>query len=404
MIEQLRDRAAQLDRDDVLGCYVDRFAATDEGLIYFDGNSLGRPPLASRQRVVEVFDDEWSRRLIRSWTDSWVELPERLGDLIGTGLLGARPGEVVVGDNTTVSLYKAIVAALDARPDRSTVVIERDNFPTDRYLVESISSQRSLTIRWIDERGPDGLTVDDVRAALAEDVALVVLSHVDYRSAALADLDAVTRAVHGADALMLWDLCHSAGVVPIDLECAGVDLAVGCTYKYLNGGPGAPAFSYVRAALQGELRQPVWGWWGRRDMFDMEQGYEPADGIRAWRTGTPSVLSMAAIEPGVVMIVEAGVDAIRAKSIALTELAIAVFDTLLEPQGFILRSPRDSSRRGGHITVAHHDANRLCDELIRRDVIPDFRRPDGIRIGLAPLSTTFTDVVRGLEVLAELAT
>jgi kynureninase len=402
-LRQLRARAEEVDRTDPLGAYRQQFADTDNGLVYFDGNSLGRPPAAARARLLEVFDEEWSRRLIRSWTDSWVDLPTRLGDMIGTGLLGAKAGEVVVSDNTTVSLYKAIMAALDARPDRSTIVIERDNFPTDRYLVESISRQRSLTVRWIDERGAYGLTVDDVREALTDDVALVVLSHVDYRSASITDLRAITVAAHEVGALVLWDLCHSAGVIPVHLEEDAVDLAVGCTYKYLNGGPGSPAFTYVRTTLQAELRQPIWGWWGRRDMFDMEHGYEPVDGIRSWRTGTPSVLSMAAIEPGVAMIVEAGVDAIRVKSVALTELAIDAFDALLAPLGFSLQSPRDSARRGGHVTVVHPDAARLCRELIERDVIPDFRRPDGIRIGLAPLSTSFTDVVLGLEMLARLA-
>jgi kynureninase len=399
----LRARAADLDRLDPLARYREQFVDPgDDDLVYLDGNSLGRPPLASRDRVREVLDVEWSSRLIRSWTDSWIELPTRIGDLIGTGLLGARAGEVVVGDNTTVALYKAVSAALDAAAERHVIVIERANFPTDRYVVESLGTRRDLSIRWIEDGGVDGVDVESVRDALDRDVALVVLSHVDYRSAAIADVGAITAAVHDVGALTLWDLCHSAGVVPVDLESDAVDLAVGCTYKYLNGGPGAPAYTYVRRNLQSRLRQPIWGWWGRHRMFDMEQGYVPADGIRAWLTGTPGVLSMAAVEPAVEMVVEAGVDAIRAKSVALTEFAVDVYDRWLADLGCTFLSPRQSSRRGGHITLGHPDAERLCAELVAHGVVPDFRRPNGIRLGMSPLTTTYGEVCTGLSRLAAL--
>jgi kynureninase len=402
--DDLEARAAAMDHVDTLAPYRHRFVEPgNERLVYLDGNSLGRPPLATRTRVLEVLDTEWSQRLIRSWTDGWVDLPARLGDLIATGVLGARPGEVVVGENTTVALYKAISAALDGTPDRDVVVIERDNFPTDRYVVESLAEQRGLTVRWIEEVGVDGVAVDAVRDVLDDRVAVVVLSQADYRSAALVDMRGITEAAHDAGSLMLWDLCHSAGVVPIGLESDGVDLAVGCTYKYLNGGPGAPAYTYVRRSLQSRLRQPIWGWWGRQRMFDMEQGYQPADGIASWLTGTPGVLSMAAVEPGVAMVVEAGVDAIRAKSVALTSFAVDVFDERLAGLGFQLLSPREAGRRGGHVTLGHPDAEQLSAELIAHDVIPDFRRPDGIRLGLSPLTTTFDDVYAGLTRLAGLA-
>jgi kynureninase len=401
--DDLRARAADLDHLDPLAPYREQFLDPgDDDLVYLDGNSLGRPPLASRDRVLDVLDVEWSSRLIRSWTDSWIELPARIGDLIGTGLLGARSGEVVVGDNTTVALYKAISAALDAAPERHVIVIERANFPTDRYVVESLGNQRDLSVRWIEDARVDGVGVESVRGVLDQDVALVVLSHVDYRSAAIADVGAITAAVHEMGSLMLWDLCHSAGVVPVDLESDAVDLAVGCTYKYLNGGPGAPAYTYVRRTLQSRLRQPIWGWWGRHRMFDMDQGYVPADGIRSWLTGTPGVLSMAAIEPAVAMVVEAGVEAIRAKSVALTEFAVDVYDRWLADLGCTFLSPRQSSRRGGHITLGHPDAERLCTELVAHGVIPDFRRPNGIRLGMSPLTTTFGDVYTGLSRLAAL--
>ena len=324
-----------------------------------------------------------------------------MGDLLGVGLLGAGPGEVVLGDNTTVSLYKAISAALDARPDRKAVVIERDNFPTDRYIVESLARQRGLVVRWVDDVGPDGITADQLGAVLDTEVAVVVLSHVDYRSAAIADLPALTALTHDAGALTVWDLCHSVGSVPIDLTLAGADLAVGCTYKYLNGGPGAPAFTYVSRPLQRTLGQPIWGWFGRADMFDMGQGYQPAAGIRSWLTGTPGVLSMVGVEPGVEMAVRAGMDAIRAKSTALTGLALTLYDAWLAARGVGLASPRDPERCGSHVTLTHPDASRLAQDLTERGVVPDFRRPDGIRIGLAPLTTRFVDVFDGLATLRD---
>jgi kynureninase len=296
-----------------------------------------------------------------------------------------------------------MTALLDAQPDRRAVVVERDNFPTDRYLVESLAAQRGLDIRWIEETGSEGVQVEDVRAHLDADVAFVVLAHVDYRSAAWLDMAAITAAAHEAGALTLWDLCHSVGSVPIDLHRDAVDVAVGCTYKYLNGGPGAPSFTYVRRDLQPRLHQPIWGWWGRKDMFDMEQGYEPEPGMRAWLTGTPTVLSMVAIEPAVQMIAEAGIDDIRAKSVALTELAVALFDDWLVPRGFALASPRDPARRGSHVTVTRADADHLVVALTGAEVVPDFRRPDGIRLGLAPLTTRFVDVYDGLARLVRLA-
>jgi kynureninase len=239
---------------------------------------------------------------------------------------------------------------------------------------------------------------------LDDDVAVTVLSQVDYRSAALLDMGALTAAAHEVGALTVWDLCHSVGAVPIDLHADGVDIAVGCTYKYLNGGPGAPSFTFVRHDLQPHLHQPIWGWWSRRDMFDMEQGYDPEPGMRAWLSGTPGILSMAAVEPGVTMIAEAGMDAIRAKSVALTTFAVQLYDAWLQPHGVGLASPRDAERRGGHVTLTHPRARELTAELIAGGVIPDFRRPDGIRLGLAPLTTRFVDVYDAMERLTALVT
>ena len=398
-----RSHAVALDAADPLARYREQFVIDDDRLIYLDGNSLGRLTRTGRDRVLQVLEDDWGKHLIRSWEDRWIDLPTRIGDLIGTRLLGADPGETVVGDTTTVSLFKAMTALLDAQPDRRAVVIERDNFPTDRYLVESLASQRGLEIRWIDETGSDGVQPEHVRPHLDTEVAMVVLAQVDYRSSAWLDTAAITEAAHEVGALTLWDVCHSVGSVPVDVHRDDVDVAVGCTYKYLNGGPGAPSFTYVRRDLHERLRQPIWGWWSRRDMFDMEQGYDPEPGMRSWLTGTPTVLSMVAIEPAVEMIAEAGIDAIRAKSTALTGLAVDLFDSWLAPRGFALASPRDPDRRGSHVTVTRADADRLVVALPAEDVVPDFRRPDGIRLGLAPLTTRFVDVYDGLARLVSLA-
>lgn len=396
-----RSTAEKLDAADPLADYRNRFVINDETLIYLDGNSLGRLPIASRERVRRVLEDDWGQHLIRSWTDRWLDLPSRIGDLIGQHLLGARPGDVIVSDSTTVALYKAISAALDARPGRRSVVIERDNFPTDRYLVESLAQQRGLEIRWVEPAGTEGVTDARLAAVLDETVAVAVLSQVDYRSAALLDMKGLTARLHSVGALSVWDLCHSVGSVPIDLVADEVDIAVGCTYKYLNGGPGAPSFTYVRADLRDQLRQPIWGWWGRREMFDMDQGFDAQPDMRAWLSGTPSVLSMAAIEPGVAMIAEAGMPAIRDKSCALTALAADLHDEWLEPQGWVLATPRDPSRRGSHVTVARADALEVTARLVESGVIPDFRRPDGIRLGLAPLTTRFVDVYDGMARIAQ---
>ena len=396
-----RSVAEELDRTDPLSGFRDRFVVADDDLVYLDGNSLGRLPLATRDRLRQVVDHEWGSRLIRSWQERWVDLPVQVGDLVGTGLLGARPGEVVVGDSTTVSLYKAMSAALNARPGRDAVVIERDNFPTDRYLVESLARSRGLEIRWVDEAGPDGLRPDQLSPHLDERVALVVLSHVDYRSAAIVDMAAVTAAAQEVGALTVWDLCHSVGAVPIDLAGSGAELAVGCTYKYLNAGPGAPAFTFVRRELQSSLSQPIWGWWGRQQMFEMEHGFEPQPDIRAWLSGTPSILSLTAVEEGARMLVEAGMASVRHKSRQLTGLALRLYDAWLAPAGFGWASPREPDRRGSHVTVTRSDARALTDRLIAGGVVPDYRRPDGIRLGFAPLSTRFVDVYDGLSRLQD---
>jgi kynureninase len=396
---------ATLDAADPLAAFRRRFVIPDPRLVYLDGNSLGRPPLAALERLARVAAEEWAGRLIRGW-DDWLAAPRRVGDLLGTALLGAEPNEVVICDSTTVDFFRLASAALDARPDRRFIVTDRANFPTDRYVLDGLAGDRDREIAWLDADPIDGPTVADVEAALAAhdgDVALVTLSHVNYRSAAIADLPAITALAHAAGALVLWDLSHSAGAVPIGLAAHGVDLAVGCTYKYLNGGPGAPAYLYIRRGLQARLRNPIQGWFGQAEQFEMGQGFTPADGIAGWLTGTPGILGLAAAEEGIRLSAEAGIDAIRAKGIALTGYAIVLHDAWLAPRGFTLGSPRDAARRGSHVSVRRHDARALTQQLIAAGVVPDFRAPDSIRLGLSPLTTSFTDVARGMAVLADLA-
>ena len=282
------------------------------------------------------------------------------------------------------------------------MIVAGDEFPTDRYVLEGLAAARGLTIRWLAADPIEGSRPEDVRALLDDDVALVVLSLVNYRSAAWADLPAITALAHAAGALILWDLSHAVGSVPVDLAGGGADLAVGCTYKYLNAGPGAPAFLYVRRSHQAELRTPIAGWFGQRDQFAMGPRYDPEPGIRGWLAGTPGIPALAAVEEGVRLTAEAGIDAIRAKSVALTELAIELLDARLAPLGCSLGSPRDPARRGAHVSIRHPNARRLTAALIERGVIPDFREPDSIRFGLPPLTTRFADVVAGAAALAEL--
>lgn len=396
-----REDAVARDDADPLASFRERFVVADPSLVYLDGNSLGRLPRATVDRLRRVVADEWGKRLIRAWDDDWLELPGRAGNLVG-GLLGAAAGHVVVADSTTVCLFKLAAAALDRDPGRTEIVVARDEFPTDRYVLEGLAAARGLELHWLDGDPVEGPSPDRVAALLGPRTALVVLSHVNYRSAAVTPLEEITALVHGAGALVLWDISHAAGALPVALDAAGVDLAVGCTYKYLNGGPGSPAFLYVRGALQVDLRQPIWGWFGRREQFLMEQGYLPEAGIRGWLSGTPSVLGLCAVEEGARLVAEAGVDAAHAKARELTGYAVELFDGRLAALGFELGSPRDAGRRGAHVSVRRADAAALCDALAEAGVITDFRMPDAIRLGCSPLTTSYADVWDGIDALVAL--
>jgi len=397
-----REDAQRLDAADALAPFRDRFVFTDPERIYLDGNSLGMQPKATIAAVHDVID-EWGRDLIIGWR-RWIDLPREIGDLLSEHVVEARPGEIIVSDSTTVNLYKLTVAALHQRPGRKVIVTDDENFPTDRYVFEGLAADRQLQIRLVHADPVEGIDPDAVAAAVDADAAVVSFSHVSYRSAAIHDMRRITEIAHAAGALMLWDLSHSGGSVRVPLESSGVDLATGCTYKYLNGGPGAPAYLYVRRDLA-ELRSPIWGWFGHRRQFAMPPEFEAAEGIERFLAGAPTVLSMIGIREGARLIGEARIDRLQEKAAALTELVIQLADGWLAPLGFAVASPRDAKRRGSHVSLAHADAKAFVRALIKEaNVITDFRPPDIVRVAPVPLTTRFVDVWDGMDRLRTLAT
>jgi kynureninase len=400
-----RTRAAELDAADPLAGYRDLFLGADTPLVYFDGNSLGRPLRATAERLSGFVHEQWGSRLIRGWDEGWMDLPLAIGDRIGTSLVGAAPGQTFIGDSTTVLLYKLARAGADHQRSHDTgrveLVVGSDDFPTDRYLAESIAAERGMRLRWLETDRASGVTAEMLQPAVGPRTALVLLSHVAYRSAFLSDGEALTRTAHEAGALMMWDLSHSVGSVPVALDAWGADLAVGCTYKYLNGGPGSPAFGYVAARHHEAMTQPVTGWLGHADPFAMGPGYTPAPGVRRFLSGTPPVVGMLAMQDMLELLEEVGMDAVRTKSLALTSYAVELADAWLAPLGATVASPRDPARRGGHVTVHHPRMREVTSALWRREVIPDYRDPGGLRIGLSPLSTSFAEVHAGMVAVRE---
>ncbi len=403
MLDRWALRAAELDAADPLRQHVGEFltAENSDVVAYLDGNSLGRPLRAAAERMAAFIEGEWAGRLIRGWTDDWLDRPMALGDQLGELALGAGPGQVVFGDSTTVWLYKLARAAVGQRPGRREIVVDTDNFPTDRYVMDGIAAELGMSVRWVDTDPELGLTPELLAPAVGPQTALVVFSHVAYRSGFLADAAALTEMTHRAGALILADLSHSVGSVPVQLDAWGVDLATGCGYKYLNGGPGAPAFGYVRTEHQATMTQPIWGWLGRKDAFVMGPGYEKADGIRGFVSGTPPILGLVPLAASLEQLSRATMAEIRAKSVLLTSFAIDLYDDWLAPSGVRLAGPRDSACRGGHLTLHRAGFREVNERLWAGGVLPDYRNPDAIRIGLAPLSTTFAEVHRGLAALRD---
>ena len=397
------DTAVELDDSDPLAGFKERYVFSDPDLIYLDGNSLGRLPSAAAPIVEQVVRHEWGDRLIRSWNDGWWDLQLEIGDRLAP-IIGAGPGEVIISDSTSVNLYKLATAALRAQPGRDKIISDDSNFPTDLYVLQGVAAASQATLEIVateDIADPMGV----LESALDERTAFVSLSHAAFKSGYTYDLAKMTEKVHRLGCLVLWDLSHSVGVVPIHLEEAGADLAVGCTYKYLNGGPGSPAFLYVRRSLQSSLGNPITGWWGHAEPFDFDLDFRPTDGIRKFHSGTMPVISLATIDAGLSDVSEAGMDRLRAKSISLTEFLINQWEEHLEKLGFALRSPRESARRGSHVSLSHPDSWPIDRALIEvAKVIPDFRAPDNMRFGLAPLYTTHLDVhtaVQRLRLIVE---
>ncbi len=377
-----RAAAIALDTSDPLARWRDEFVVPDPTLVYLDGNSLGRTPRRTVARLQDVIEREWATDLIRSWSH-WVDKPQRVGDLLAP-LIGAGPGEVVVHDSTTVNLYQLLHGAAALRPDRPVLAVDEHDFPSDRYVVDGVAGATGRTVR----HGFDRL----------DDVAVIVRSVVDYRTAAVVDVAAETARAHAAGVLVVWDLSHAAGVLAVDLHAAGAQLAVGCTYKFLNGGPGSPAFTYVAAELQGVVGQPIWGWFSQRDQFAMGPTYEPRTDIAGLLIGTPSILALTGAECGISLSAEAGIDAIATKARSITAYAI----DLCDHHGLEVCTPREPQRRGGHVSVMHPRAKELTAALIERGVIPDFREPDVVRLGMSPLTTRYVDVHDGIGTLAAL--
>lgn len=395
-LSQVLERAKALDAADPLAGFRHRFAAPDEECIYLDGNSLGKMPVRAMALTMDTLD-QWATQMVGGWKNGWYEAPLRLGDKLAP-LIGAQPGEVAMSDSTTVNLHKLAGAALRARPGRTRVVTDDLNFPSDVLALQSVVE--GVGGELVVVRSRDGMTVpeDDLAAAVDERTALVSLSHTAFKSGFVHDLKRVTQVAHQAGALMLWDLSHSVGAVHVDLGAAGADLAVGCTYKYLSGGPGAPAFLYVRAELQASLDNPVAGWFGQAHPFAFSLEPEPAAGIRRFLVGTPPILSLLGIEAGLDIVLEAGAQALRTKSMLQTEFLIELADQFLVPIGFTVASPRDATVRGSHVSLAHPHALAIDRALIaEHQVIPDFRTPDNVRFGLAPLTTSFDEIARAVE-------
>lgn len=394
-MQNLPEFIQALDAADPLATFGQRFNLPD-GLVYLDGNSLGALPRDTPARVARAITDEWGRDLIRSWnTAGWMDMPMRVGDKIGR-LIGALPGETVCADSTSINVFKALSAALRLNPGRKVILSEPDNFPTDLYMAQGLTGLLNDGHRLVLK------TPDEIEAALNADTAVLMLTHVNYRSGRMHDMARLTEKAHAVGALVVWDLAHSAGAVPVDLTAAGADMAVGCGYKYLNGGPGAPAFIMVAGRHQARFSQPLSGWLGHADPFAFSVDYRPAAGIGRALCGTPAVLNMTALECGLDVMLEADQGAMRAKSLALTDLFIAEVEARGAGRGLSLLTPREHHLRGSQVSFAHAEGYAIMQALIARGVIGDFRAPDILRFGFTPLYTRYADAWKAAGALADI--
>ena len=399
--------ARALDRADALAHFRNRFVITDPQMCYLDGNSLGRLPKSTIEAVNRVMVEEWGGELVTGW-NHWVDMAQRVGDRIGEAVLGAAPGQVLATDTTSVNLYRLAIAAIKARPQRSTIVIDEANFPTDRYIFEGIAKDLGLRLVVIPNEDPavaefERVTPDVLARYLSDDVALVCLQIVNYRSGARQDVPTLTDLVRRHGAYVLWDASHAAGALDLRFDEWGVDIAVGCTYKYCNAGPGSPGWLYIRSTNHEHLQTPIDGWFGQRDQFAMGPTFDRAPGIRGFQIATPPITGLAAIESSMALIREAGISAIEAKAGAGTDFMIELFDDWLAPLGFELATPRLAAHRGGHVSLVHPDARRISVAMREMtNVIPDFRMPNTIRLAVSPLYTSYEEIFTAFARLRDL--
>lgn len=408
-----RQTAVNLDKNDPLAKYKDQFVIHDPEVCYLDGNSLGRMPKATKQAVND-FLDEWSNELVDGWSH-WIDEAQPTGDLLGRAALGAAAGQVLAVDTTSVNFFQLCSAAIMARPNRKKIIIDSSNFPTDRYILEGLARDRNLELITLNNDGMGGPNAQDIKTKkelitpealepfLSEDVALVTLQAIHYRSGSRPEIKGITDLCRKYGILVVWDCSHAIGAIELSLDANGVDLAVGCTYKYGNAGPGGTAWLYVNKRIQKELRVPIQGWFSQKDQFTMGPFFEPADDIRRFQIASPSIIGMRMIQSSFKMIEEATIQAIEHKANVGTEMMVALFDAWLKPLGFELLTPRDPKERGGHITIGHPDAKKIATAMRTEiKVVPDYRTPDSIRLAIAPLPTSYTEVWDGFARLKEL--
>jgi kynureninase len=402
-----REYALELDQNDPLAGYRSKFVITDPNLCYLDGNSLGRLPHATVKAVSDFLSQEWGNEVVTGWSH-WIDEAQVAGDLLGRAVLGAGPGQVLVCDTTSVNFYQLCVAAIKARPGRKTIITDAANFPTDRYILKGIAEQFGLNLIIIDNEDPavaenERITAELLEKYMTEDVAMVSFEVIQYRSGARTDIKSVTDLARSYGALVVWDASHAAGAIELNFDACGVDLAVGCTYKYGNSGPGSPAWLYVNKKIQRELQVPILGWFGNEDQFGMGPDFVKAEGIRGFQIASPSIIGIRGVQVAFAMIEEAGIDVIASKAAIGTQMMIDLYDEWLAPLGYTLLTSRNPKERGGHISIGHPDAARICVALRKfANVIPDYRTPNAIRLAIAPLPTSYVEVWDGFQRIRDL--
>jgi kynureninase len=402
-----REYALELDQNDPLAGYRSKFVITDPNLCYLDGNSLGRLPHATVKAVSDFLSQEWGNEVVTGWSH-WIDEAQVAGDLLGRAVLGAGSGQVLVCDTTSVNFYQLCVAAIKARPGRKSIITDAANFPTDRYILKGIAEQFGLNLIIIDNEDPaiaenERITAELLEKYMTEDVAMVTFEVIQYRSGARTDIQSVTDLARSYGALVVWDASHAAGAIEMNFDACGVDLAVGCTYKYGNSGPGSPAWLYVNKKIQRELQVPILGWFGNEDQFGMGPEFVKAEGIRGFQIASPSIIGIRGVQVAFAMIEEAGIDVIASKAAIGTQMMIDLYDEWLAPLGYTLLTSRNPKERGGHISIGHPDAARICVALRKfANVIPDYRTPNAIRLAIAPLPTSYVEVWDGFQRIRDL--